>query len=154
MAVSHHPASRSSPTGSRRVAINGFTLIELMITVVIISILAGLALPSYRQFVLRGHRADAQAFLSEVVARQQHFLLDRRSYAISITDAASANGLAMTVPTTISTWYVLTVETDNSAPPTFVAKATPTTAQAADTCGTLIIDQKGTKSVSGTGSCW
>jgi type IV pilus assembly protein PilE len=126
-----------------------------MIVVAIVAILAAVAVPSYRSYVLRSHRADVQALLSDIAARQQHFLMDRRSYAVSVSGAASANGLAMTVPASVSTWYTVTVTTDNTArPPVFTASAVPTSAQAADTCGTLTINQQGTKSASGTGTCW
>jgi len=52
---------------------NGFTLIELMVTVVIIGILASIAFPSYQEFVKRGNRTEGQAFLSEVAARQERY---------------------------------------------------------------------------------
>jgi type IV pilus assembly protein PilE len=137
---------------------HGFTLIELMITVAIIAILAAVAMPSYQDHVRRGRRADAQSFLQEVVARQQHFLLDRRAYASGgITAATNANpaGLGMTVPANVSTYYTLAMVTDNTtSPPSFALTATPAGSQAADKCGTLGLDQRGVKTATGAGTCW
>ena len=41
----------------------GFTLIEVMIVVAIVGILSAIALPSYNEYIRRGHRADARAGL-------------------------------------------------------------------------------------------
>jgi prepilin-type N-terminal cleavage/methylation domain-containing protein len=58
----------------------GFTLIELMITVAIIAILAAIAYPSYRNYVIRGQLVDATTGLASVRANMERFYQDNRSY--------------------------------------------------------------------------
>jgi len=41
----------------------GFTLIELMIVVAFVEILGAIAIPSYSEYIRRGHRAEARAGL-------------------------------------------------------------------------------------------
>ena len=66
---------------SRRAASAGFTLIEVMITVAIIGILSMVALPSYRDYILRGHLVDASNGLATIRAQMERHFQDNRSYA-------------------------------------------------------------------------
>lgn len=59
----------------------GFTLIELMITVVIISILASIAVPSYNDYVTRSRIAEATAALAAKRVRMEAFFDNNRTYA-------------------------------------------------------------------------
>ena len=76
-----------------RNASRGFTLIEVMIVVVIIGILASIAFPSYQEYMRRGYRAEGQAFLSDVAARQERYFSQNNAY---ITDVANIAKLGVT----------------------------------------------------------
>lgn len=127
----------------------GFTLIELMIAVAIVGILASIALPSYQDYVRKGRRADAQAFMHEVASRQQHFLVDRRMYASTL------DALGLAAPSSVSPHYNITLTNvvNNVQPMGFTLQAAPIGGQARDTCGTLTLNAQGAKGAD-KGGCW
>jgi type IV pilus assembly protein PilE len=119
---------------------NGFTLIEVMITVVIVAILASIAIPSYQRYVIRAKRSAAQAQMMEIANRQQQFLLANRSYADKTTLAASGYSL----PADVAANYDYTITLPSPpAPPGFVLTFTPSGAQQSD--GNLTLDNQGAK---------
>jgi prepilin-type N-terminal cleavage/methylation domain-containing protein len=69
-----------TPTKAQR-AERGFTLIEMMITVAIIGILAAIALPSYRQYILRGQIVDATTAMATLRGNMERYFQDNRTYA-------------------------------------------------------------------------
>ena len=119
----------------------GFTLIELMIVVAVVGILSMVALPQYQQYVIRGNRAAAEAFMMDVANRQKQYLLDARSYA---PDLAT---FPMTPPTNVSNNYTVTVSAPvvAGAPPTFTVTATPVAGSKQANDGTLTLDDLGAK---------
>jgi len=119
---------------------NGFTLIEVMITVVIIAILASIAIPSYQRYVIRAKRSAAQAQMMEIANREQQFLLANRSYADKTTLAASGYSLPPEVAANYD--YTITLPAAG-APPGFVLTFTPSGSQASD--GNLTLNNDGAK---------
>ena len=58
----------------------GFTLIEMLIVVAVISILASIAYPSYLRFTLNGRRAEGRKALTELLQQQERFMTQTNSY--------------------------------------------------------------------------
>jgi type IV pilus assembly protein PilE len=69
----------------------GFTLIELMITVVIIGIIAAIAYPSYSNYTAQVRRAEGKKMLLALVNQQEKFFSDCRWYAKSLTVVAASS---------------------------------------------------------------
>jgi type IV pilus assembly protein PilE len=73
---------------------NGFTLVELMVTVAIVAILAAIALPAYRDYVIRGKLAEAYSVLGSQRVKMEQFYQDARTYV-----GTCANGTVAPPPT-------------------------------------------------------
>lgn len=114
----------------------GFTLIELMVALVIVGIIMAVAIPSYRQSVIKGNRRAAQSVMMEIVNRQQQYFIANRSYA---TEAE----LAYTLPPDVSTNYDYDIALDAGPPPAFTVTFTAIGGQVSD--GDLTVDSLGSK---------
>lgn len=100
---------------------SGFTLLELMITAVIIGILVSIAYPTYVRYVIRSNKVEAQEFMLTVASRAEQYRMDARDYP---TDLAA--DLSLTTPDRLNGNYYVTLTTDNSAkPPSFIISAAP-----------------------------
>ncbi|HZY19495.1 MAG TPA: prepilin-type N-terminal cleavage/methylation domain-containing protein [Ramlibacter sp.] len=86
----HRPHCRPQRAATRPQA--GFTLIELMITVAIIAILAGVALPSYRDYVRRGAIPEALAHLSDYRVKMEQYFQDYKDFGTAAGAGNCANG--------------------------------------------------------------
>ena len=151
---------------------SGYSLIELLLVVTIVAALAAIALPSYRDNVLRSNRSVAQAGLMELVNRQTNFHLNNKTYTADLNNLGypagrvfGLNGKSVIVlddqlsPVDSSdTSRIYLIQIDSAATNTLTASAIPQQFQANDIeCGTFSIDQTGAQTISGTGTiadCW
>ena len=68
---------------------DGFTLIELMITVAVIAILAAIAIPAYGDYVRRSKITEAASSLSDMRNRLEQYFLDNRQFPTNCIPAAA-----------------------------------------------------------------
>ena len=91
--------TRHSPRQEARAA--GFTLIELMMTVAIAAILAAVAIPMYRDYVIRSRIIDATSRLSDFRVRMEQYFMDNRTYAAGtscgVPNPAASDDAAFTI---------------------------------------------------------
>lgn len=142
--------------------LQGFTLVELMITVAILGILTAIALPSYQQYVARSHRAEAKTVLLEAAAHMERFYSENFRYD------QDTGGTAVALPTNLlrspkeigsAQQYAVTVV---AAQRTYTLSATRSTGSAMenDPCGNFTINQNGLKALTSAASgetvasCW
>lgn len=86
----------------------GFTLIKVMIVVAILGILAAIAYPSYRDYVIRGRIPEATGGLSEIRMRTEQYFADNRTYVgFPCPTPSQADSFTFTCPTLTATTYVL-----------------------------------------------
>ncbi|WP_399679300.1 type IV pilin protein [Xenophilus sp.] len=134
-----------------RARARGFTLIEVMIVVAVVAILAAIALPSYQEYVRRGHRAEARAglmqaaqWLERVATATGLYLTDATEFPGELT---KVNGQRYTISYAVG---------DDGA--SYKLTATPTGAQAGDKCGSYTLTQAGAREVEGATAskdeCW
>jgi type IV pilus assembly protein PilE len=126
---------------------NGFTLIEVMITVAIVAILAAIALPSYRQYIITASRTQAQTELLQLVNVQEKIYLNSNSYAFNVTAAYTGNssgGLGLSSGKISDNRYTVTL-TNTAASQTFTLVATPVVASTQANDGVLSITETGVK---------
>ena len=70
---------------------NGFTLIELMIVVAIIGILASIAIPSYKDYIVRAKLSEAIVFAGACKTSVMEFYAVNRSWPVDTLQSGCSN---------------------------------------------------------------
>jgi type IV pilus assembly protein PilE len=137
----------------------GVTLIELLTVVVIVAILASIAVPTYRSYVLRSQRTDATTALLRIQSGEEKFLVQNGKYSDKLDTAPGDGGLGLT-KVSEQGFYNLNVQLTATGY-TATAAAVATQSQKDDkTCQTFSINEAGTRqafdstSADRTAECW
>ncbi|WP_037459224.1 type IV pilin protein [Shewanella sp. HN-41] len=126
-------------------SLQGFTLIEVMIAVVIVGILAAIAYPSYIDYVIKSGRSEGVAAVMNVANLQEQYYLDNRAYATDMTKLGLANPFV-----TEHGYY--SVASAGTSSFTITATAKGNQASRDSTCATITMTSAGVKGPSA--ECW
>ncbi|MGD8567704.1 MAG: type IV pilin protein [Gammaproteobacteria bacterium] len=125
----------------------GFTLVELMITVVVISLLAMIAIPAYNDSVQKARRSDAKSTLTSAASRQEQYFLDNKTYTANLTDL----GYAASPADSIDGHYTVKVAAATASCPIatcFKLIAVPNDED--EDCQSFTLDSTGSKNIEGS----
>jgi type IV pilus assembly protein PilE len=158
-------ARRSSPQSS---AMTGFTLVELMVTLVVAAILFAIAIPAYQNQIRESRRTEAKTGVLDLAGREETLYSTQNLYSlVPLTLGYGAGAFPLAVG---SNYYTVNVQVPNpnaivTVPPTpsFLITATPVagSSQALDAaCQSFSVDQLGNRTALDSGgadntrTCW
>jgi type IV pilus assembly protein PilE len=149
-----------TPTTSRD---SGFTLVELMVTIVIATMLITIAIPSYTSQIRKSKRTDAKTALLDLAGREERYLATNSAYTadpVLLGYGPAGTTFPVTLPNgdyQVSAPVVTAADPTVSPPvqPGYTLTATAYgPAQTKDTaCATFTLDNKGVQSATST-TCW
>jgi type IV pilus assembly protein PilE len=139
----------------------GFTLVELMVSILVATILITIAVPSYTNQIRQSRRTEARTALLDLAQREERYMSTNSSYT-TVPANLGYGGVAAFPVTMSDNFYSLSVCVSATLPCTgaaatgsaFLLTATAVNGQAKDTtCATLSVDSQGNQTATNT-SCW
>jgi len=161
MEISRHLGKELAAPGPRSGS-SGFTLIELMIVVAIVSLLAAIGYPNYTAYVERGKRAEGRGLLVEAANRLERYYSDCNRYPATLATTGANNCATNTVvvPATTSenNYYTLAISGVTGTMQVFTLTVTPAGVWTDSNCGNLTLTNAGVRGRTGSGKtaqeCW
>ena len=119
--------------------LRAFSLVEMLITLGVISILAAIAYPSYQQYLVRANSAATKAYLLELSSLQTEFIFENHSYTDSLAN------LGASPKARVSEHYEIAIVNvaESLSPPSFTLQAVPKTNSPQHRAGTLWLNHLG-----------
>ena len=127
----------------------GFTLIEILVAMAILSILVALALPTYEYFMRTARRGDAHNSLQRVLIEQEKWRANHATYAATLTELGLGD-------TSQEGHYTLSLSNTSATGFSAAATAQASGPQAGDTgCSPMMLTLSGGAEVARTpADCW
>lgn len=160
------PSKACEPRGARNQQVRnqqrGFTLVELLITMVIVGILTAIAVPSYGSYVLRTARADARATMLQVNQYMERFYALNSAYDQKLdgTVVVLPDGLTKVPANANNPRYNISIVPASLTANSYSIQAIPGNGSVTDICGTLTLSSVGARGATGKPSqdgiaeCW
>jgi len=138
----------------------GLTLVELMVTLVILALLSAIVYPLYQNQVRKARRVEAKSTLMEIALAEERYLSTVGSYGtaaqLGVEYTELVNRMTDRDGDGNPDYYTIAI-TPVAPTTTFTVTATADGAQEADAaCATFAIDQLGQRTATGTDPdvCW
>lgn len=143
--------------------IRGFTLVELMTTLVIVSILVSVAVPTYNSQTRKSRRTEARTALLDIAGREERLFSTTNTYS-SVPSDLGYGASGATFPMAIASgYYRVSVVVTAGPPATFTLTATPVSGKGQDKdtpCASFTVVQTGRQTAKNkagadaTTACW
>jgi type IV pilus assembly protein PilE len=121
----------------------GFTLVELMVTLLVVAILISIAVPTYNSQTRKSRRTEARTALLDIAAREERLFSTTNGYSAT----ASALGYNGTFPMTVASgYYSVSITIDAGPPAKFTLTASPVSGKGQDKdsqCNTFTVEESG-----------
>ncbi|MBM4218719.1 MAG: type IV pilin protein [Gammaproteobacteria bacterium] len=140
----------------------GLSLVELVVVIMIVGVLAAVAIPSYRNYVIRSQRSDAKDALLALATQLEKHYLQCNDYGDTLGVAPNCAGrVVQGADASENGWYALTIVAPDATGFTVTATAVAGENQAQDLdCASFSVTDRGVRSAlndggdDNTAECW
>ncbi len=124
----------------------GFSLLEMLIVMLILSILLSFAYPSYQMYWTRAYRLEGQIAILNLANKMEQSFAQYGTYALASIGTNSEHDVLSTALTSQG-WYVLNIQSASDTHYTLQAIPQNSQAQQDKQCQTLQINDQGIQSM-------